>query len=101
MRCTCEQAVNEAMDAAKVVPKDAYDKLYALWKALNDATVAEWINIDSAVIVSMKAEIATLRQQNADLSDALALANETISRMSRCMTAGDIQRAREAGDIDT
>jgi hypothetical protein len=46
-------------------------------------------------------ETATLRQQNADLSDALALANETISRMSRCMTASDIQRAREAGDIDT
>jgi hypothetical protein len=46
-------------------------------------------------------EIATLRQQNADLSDALSLANETISRMSRCMTASDLQRAREAGDIDT
>jgi hypothetical protein len=86
MRCTCEQAVERAT---------------AVMRDINGALLEEVDRLRRERAELFDAHHGTpceqIRhaQEVAELKDHLAIANETIARMSRCMTASDLQKTRE------
>jgi uncharacterized coiled-coil protein SlyX len=112
-RCTCQQASRDARNAAfdeAAALCDEADAELPGWvlsdhiRALKTVTPSDIVKAGAlhSEISDLTSMAATLREftrlakRIAELEDHLSQANDTIARMSRCQTAADLQREREA-----